>query len=194
TDRSPKPRRSEPTMSTRARPPYPHGDPRNVELGRRGGKASGESRRRLAASDPLTRGLLGHLIGLSTNDWMDRLGLVEPSWATWRIVGKVLDGVPLDPAEQIIYAQLTGRTTVPSDLRELWVLAGRGSGKTSFMAVQAIRAACRGYAGVRGLPRILLLAFVREQAGVAFEYVADFFDRDRELRRLIASRTRDSLT
>ena len=59
--------------------------------------------------------------------------------------------------------------TVPSDLRELWCLAGRGSGKTSFMAVQAVRAACRGYAGVRGLPRILLLAFVREQAGVAFD-------------------------
>jgi len=165
-----------------------------VELGRLGGKSSAETRRRKAAANPLTRGLLGQLLGLSTNDWMDRLGLTEPSWAAWRIVGKVLDGQPLDNAETATYRALTNRTTVPTDLRELWALAGRGSGKTSFMAVQAVRMACRGYAGVRGLPRILLLAFVKEQAGVAFDYVSEFFDRDRELRRLIASRTRDSLT
>src|SRR2546422_847346 len=82
------------------------GDPRAVELGRVGGKASGESRRRKAASDPLTRGLLGHLLGLSTGDWMTRLGLVEPSWGTWRIVGKVLDGLPLSDAETVTYHQL----------------------------------------------------------------------------------------
>src|SRR5437762_2472647 len=101
-------------MSTHAGPPYATGDPRTVEHGRAGGKASGESRRRKAASDPLTRGLLGSLIGYTTSDWFDRLGLTEPSWATWRIVGKVLDGLPLTDAEAVIYTQLTGRATVPS--------------------------------------------------------------------------------
>jgi hypothetical protein len=61
------------------------------------------------------------------------------------------------------------------------------------MAVQAIRAACRGYA-VRGIARVLLLGFVRDQASIAFEFASEFFDRDRELKRLIASRTRTSLT
>ncbi len=170
-----------------------HGDPRAVERGRIGGKASAETRRRKAASDPLTRGLLGSLIGYTTSDWMDRLGLNEPSWVAWRVVGKVLDGLPLAAAETETYRQLTGRTTVPSDLRELWCLAGRGSGKTSFMAVQAIRAACRGYA-VRGIARVLLLAFVKDQANIGFEFITEFMDGDAELRRLIAHRTRTSLT
>jgi hypothetical protein len=125
---------------------------------------------------------------------MQRLGLTGPSWESWRIVGKVLDGLPLDASELAIYTQLTGRTTVPSDLRECWMLAGRGSGKTSFMALCAVRAACRGYASVRGVPRVLLLAFVKEQAGISFDYVSEFFDRDRELRKLITGRTKAELS
>src|SRR5438093_3339616 len=127
---------------------------------------------------------------------MERLGLTGPSWESWRIVWQVLDGLPLRAAELPRYTQLTGRTTVPNDLRELWAIAGRGSGKTSFMGVQAVKAACKGYAGVRGIPRVLLLAFVKEQAGVLFDYVSEFFDRDAELRKLISAggRTKDTLT
>src|SRR2546425_4157839 len=180
-------------MTEHGGPPYKKGDPRAAEVGRLGGFIVNEQRRRKAQSDPLTLGLLGRLIGLTTNQWMDRLGLTEPSWAAWRVIGTVLDGLPLDPADQLIYRQLTGRTTVPSDLRELWCLAGRGSGKTSFMAVQAIHAACRGYA-VRGIARVLVLAFVRDQASIGFEFITEFMDGDAELRRLIASRTRTSLT
>jgi len=177
------------------RPPFSANDPDHVERSRLGGKASGESRRRKAASDPLTRGLLGHLIGLSTGDWMDRLGLVEPSWSGWRAIGKVLDGLPLDDAETVLYRQLSGRMTVPTgaDLLELLCLFGRGSGKTTFLVVQALRAACRGYQ-IRGVPRVLFLAFVREQAGIAFEMCQQFVDDDAELRRLVTGRTRSTLT
>jgi hypothetical protein len=125
---------------------------------------------------------------------MQRLDLTGPSWESWRIIGKVLDGLPLNAAELVTYKAITGRTTLPSDLRECWMLAGRGSGKTSFMALQAVRASCKAYAGVRGIPRVLLLAFVKEQAGISFDYVSEFFDKDRELRKLIASRTRTELT
>jgi hypothetical protein len=125
---------------------------------------------------------------------MARLGLTGASWNAWRIIGKVVDGLPLAPEEMVIYTQVTGRTTVPTDLRELWALAGRGSGKTTFAAVQAIKFACRGYANVRGITRVLLLAFVKEQAGVAFEICSEMFDQDRELRKLISGRTKTELT
>ncbi|HXM37890.1 MAG TPA: hypothetical protein VN908_04420 [Gemmatimonadales bacterium] len=174
---------------TRRSPPYEKGDPRAKEYGKLGGRLSAEAERAKAAADPETRGLLGHLLTYTTSDWMDRLGLTGPSWAAWRIVGKVLDNLPLNAVELETYRQLTGRTALPTDLRELWAIAGRGSGKSTFMAVQAVRAACRGYQ-VRGIARVLLLAFVKEQAGIAFEYVSEFFDKDSELRRLVTDRRR----
>lgn len=175
-------------------PPFRAGDPKTKEYARRGGVVAAEARRARAAADPRTRGLLGHLLTYSTAQWMERLGLTGPSWAAWRCIGTVLDGLPLSAGDMTTYTQLTGRSTLPLDLRELWALAGRGSGKTSFMAVQAVKAACRGYAAVRGIPRVLLLAFVKEQAGVAFEYVSGFFDADAELRRLVTRRSKDNLT
>ncbi len=177
------------------RPPYKHGDPRARQFGRLGGKVSAEVRRRKKASDPLTRGLLGHLLGYTTSDWMDRLGLTAPSWNGWRVVGKVLDGLPLSADEQEVYLTLTGRQTVPAaeGLRELWLVCGRGSGKTTFLVVEAVRAIMRGYA-IRGIPRVLLMSFVLDQAALAFEYLAEFVDGDAELRKLVSRRTRTSLT
>ena len=174
---------------------FKSGERRTVELGRLGGKVGAEIRRRKKASDPMARGFLGSLIGYTTSDWMDRLALTGPSWDGWRVVGKVLDGLPLDAAEAETYRELSGRQKVPSpaELRELWLICGRGSGKTTFLTVQAVRAACRGYP-VRGIPRVLLLAFVKDQAGVAFEYVQEFFDGDRELKKLITRHTKSSLT
>jgi hypothetical protein len=176
-----------------SRPPFKVGDPRARELGRLGGKVAAEVRRRQQASDPYVRGLLGHLLAHTTADWLNRFNLTGPSWTTWRIIGKVLDGLPLDAAETATYRQLTGRSTIPTALLELWAVCGRGSGKSTFMAVQAVRAACRGYP-VRGVPRVLLMAFVKDQAGIAFEYVQEFVDGDPELRKLVAGRTRSSLT
>jgi hypothetical protein len=176
------------------RPPYPKGSAAARHHGSTGGSIAAANRIATAAADPTTIGLLGKLLTYTTSDWMDRFSLTEPSWDSWRVLGKCLDGLPLDPTEMIVFTQLTGRTTVPTDLRELWALAGRGSGKTTFAAVQAIKFACRGYANVRGVPRVLLLAFVKEQAGVAFEIVSEMFDEDRELRKLIVGRTKNELT
>lgn len=177
------------------RPPFAKGDPRARELGRLGGRVSAEIRRRKKASDPMTRGLLGHLIGLTTSDWMDRLGLTAPSWDGWRVVGKVLDGLPLSESELRLYGSLSGRETVPAaeGLRELWLICGRGSGKTTFLVVQALRAAMRGYP-IRGIPRVLLMSLVLDQAAIAFEYLTEFVDGDPELRKLVSRRSRTSLT
>lgn len=174
--------------------PFKTGDPKTTEYAKRGGIIAAENRRLKAAADPLTRGLLGNLLTMTTGDWMLRLGLTGPSWNAWRVIGNVIDGLPLSADDMLTFTALTGRRTVPTDLRELWALAGRGSGKTSFMACCALKAACRGYAGVRGIARVLLLAFVKDQAGICYEFVSEFFDHDIELRKLITGRTNNSLT
>lgn len=183
-------------QTTSNRPPYEKGSAAAKQHGRKGGAISNANRIAKASADPLTAGLLGELLTMNTSQWMDRLGLIGESWNAWRIIGKVADGLgaALTPEELVIYTALTGRRTVPTDLRELWALAGRGSGKTSFMALQAVKASCRGYVSVRGIPRVLLLALTKEQSGVAFEYCESFFDADRELRKLITRRTTTSLT
>jgi hypothetical protein len=173
--------------------PFKTDDPQTTEYARLGGKISAEAKRAKAAANPLTKGLLGHLLTYTTGDWMDRLGLTGPSWERWRVLGKVLDGLPLNAAEMVIYTALTGRRTVPSKLHEFWALAGRGSGKTTFEAVQALKAGCRGYAGVRGVPRVLLLGFVQAQAEIAFQYVTEFVAQDAELRRLVTRQTKDAV-
>jgi hypothetical protein len=181
-------------MTDRSHPPFKKGDPRAKQYGQLGGRLSQEAAKAKANADPTTKGLLGELLTLTTSQWMDRLGLVEPSWDRWRVIGKVLDNLPLTSEEMTIYTELTGRTVVPSDLREFWCVAGRGSGKTVFLALQSLKAACRGYANVRGIPRVLLLGFVQSQAEIAFEYVLEFVRGDRELQSLITRQTQDSLT
>ena len=87
---------------TKRSPPFQSGDPAAVENGRLGGQVTAHQRRAKAAADPLTRGLLGHLLTYTTEQWMDRLGLTGPSWERWRVLGKVLDGLPLNAAEMVI--------------------------------------------------------------------------------------------
>lgn len=180
------------TSSREALPPFKADPELARRAGRIGGLRSAESRRLKARVDPRVLGLLGKLATMTTSGWMDRLGLVGSSWAAWRVVGQVLDGLPLSPEELALYTQLTGRETVPAgeDLRELWCLAGRGGGKSTFGAVQAVKAACRAYPNVRGIPRILCLAFTKDQAGLIYEYVVEFFERDRELKKLMVQPTR----
>src|SRR5207245_2217853 len=84
-----------------------------------------------AAADPVTRGLLGELLTYNHH----RLdGEVGTDWsfvgAVGRVLGKILDCLPLTSEEMSVCTVVTGRTTTPSDLRELWLLCGRGSGKT----------------------------------------------------------------
>jgi hypothetical protein len=163
-----------------------------AEYGRMGGVKRAADRAAKEAADPRTRGLLGELLTYTTTDWMERLGLTGSTWSTWKVIGKVLDGLPLTTPELETYRTLTGRSVVPTDLREVLVLAGGGSGKTTFMAVQAIKAACRSY-DVRGIARVLLLGFVKEHAGIAYEMDEQFVDGDRELRKLVTSRTRSEM-
>src|SRR5215469_3284016 len=53
----------------------------------------------------------------------------SPSFWTWKVVAKLIDGIPLtEPREVDLFKQCTGRTTLPTEsVRRLILLAGRRS-------------------------------------------------------------------
>jgi hypothetical protein len=172
--------------------PYKKGDPDAKREGRKGGKKSAASRavERLG----VVGATLDALAPLTVLDFMDRFGLTGESWAVWRVVAKVLDGTPLDDAEMALYTELTGRTTLPKNLRTLWGIIGRRGGKSHFASVVAVHAASKRYprlaAGEKA--RVVLLGKDREQGNVLYDFVAGMFDSDPELSRLVVSRTKSA--
>ena len=166
--------------------PYAKGDPEAVAAGRLGGRTS---------RVPKNERALAELAPLSIGEWMTRLGLVEDSWSTWRLVGKILDGRPLTEAELETYRTISGgRQTVPekAKLRVCWQLCGRGSGKSTFDAVPAVQAACQTYT-MKIPATVLFCAFAKDQASICFELVREWFQKDPDLKQLVQSSTRDKL-
>ena len=71
-----------------------------------------------------------------------------PSWATWRMIARLIDGDAqlLTPEEQALALELTGRTVLPSAApRELYIGAGRRSGKSRFGSLVATWLAAQEY-------------------------------------------------
>ena len=91
------------------------------------------------------------------------------SWAPWASIEDAVFGV--EPANQELVQQVTGRERVPSDpVKEFWAIVGRGGGKSRFCARLAVYFACgRAYRRVPG-ERIFIGIFApdRKQAGVTF--------------------------
>jgi hypothetical protein len=69
-----------------------------------------------------------------------------PSFWPWRVVGKLIDGIPLtEPREVDLFARCTARTRLPNTtaatgprLRRFLVLAGRRAGKDRFFSAVAV--------------------------------------------------------
>src|SRR5271156_5158111 len=69
-----------------------------------------------------------------------------PSWGAWRAVLKAAFALPLDPAEIETVRTLAERNPPSEPVRELWVIAGRRSGKDSIASlIAAYIAAFRDY-------------------------------------------------
>lgn len=66
------------------------------------------------------------------------------SFWTWRVVAKLIDGLPLtEPREIELFQQCTGRTQLPNcterrQLRRLLILVGRRGGKDRFLSAVAV--------------------------------------------------------
>ena len=121
------------------------------------------------------------------------------SWDAWRVVLKAAFGLGLSsPWEHQLYRRCTGRSVVPTkQVRELWMPTGRRGGKSRIMAVAVVFLACfRSYAkilapGENG--KVVVVAADRQQAQVVFQYVWALLDGSPMLRRMVSSKTRESI-
>jgi len=118
------------------------------------------------------------------------------TWSTWLAVLKAAFALPLDDAERATFMSVAGgRVPPPKRVREVWICAGRRSGKSR----QAAGLACyfalfvkhKLASGERGM--ILVLSATTEQSKVVFEYTLAFLNSSPVLQKEIASTTRSEI-
>jgi predicted metal-binding membrane protein len=88
---------------------------------------------------------------LESKEWLGLL-LGGPSFAVMRTLLIAAMGEPLTAPELATFTELTGRTQAPGEaVEELWLIAGRRSGKTRAIGtLAAYLAACVDYRPVLG--------------------------------------------
>lgn len=107
------------------------------------------------------------------------------SWSTWRVLDKAIFGIPLVGSELETFRELCGNREPPTaPATEVWLALGRRAGKDVKAAsiavyLATIGAEMLGYRkhltrGERGV--IQILALDRDQAKIAFNYAAAFFE------------------
>lgn len=109
-----------------------------------------------------------------------------PSWAAWGSVEDAIFGE--EPKDPELVRKVTGRDELPSEqVSEAWIIAGRGAGKSRFVARVAVYfAAGREHERVAGeFIYCGVFAPDRKQAGVTFRYVVGLLKEVPALERLI---------
>lgn len=119
------------------------------------------------------------------------------SWWSWRTLFHALDvGLEtLTPEERAHVQHITGRTRLPKDLRELWLIVGRRAGKSIIAALYAVWAVtCRTYALAPGEVGVfMVIAADRRQARIVKRYIAGLLRAASVLEELIKRETADAL-
>jgi Terminase large subunit, ATPase domain len=113
-------------------------------------------------------------------------------WSTWLATLKAAFGEKLSRTERRAFRTIAGSRKPPKHkVRELWAVAGRGSGKSRMSAAIAVYPACFQQhdldAGEQGY--VFVLAGSRDQAQMVFSYASAFLRRSAILRKLIKSTT-----
>jgi hypothetical protein len=104
-----------------------------------------------------------------------------PSWDRWRAVLRAAFALPMSAEDLALFKEVAGNREPPKKrVRELVCAVGRGGGKDSIAAALATFIAVTGdfsrlRPGERGT--VLTLAVDRNQARIAFNYIAGFFER-----------------
>jgi hypothetical protein len=102
------------------------------------------------------------------------------SWASWRTILKAAHGIRLHGKELKTFTAVAQRPPPKVPVKELFVIAGRGGGKSRMAAAAAVHAAtCVDYKGrlapgERGL--VLVLALSMEQARSVLDYCVGFLE------------------
>jgi hypothetical protein len=111
--------------------------------------------------------------------------LFEPSfrgetWANWRTILKAAKALPMTADEIAFFRSVAGDRDPPTKpVRELWIVAGRRSGKDSIASALACHAAAvfdQGHLLRPGeRPLVALLACDRDQSQIVLGYIKSFF-------------------
>jgi hypothetical protein len=122
-----------------------------------------------------------------------------PSWATWRVIARLIDGDAhlLTPGEQALALQLTGRKMLPTVApREVYVGAGRRSGKSRFGALVATWLAAGEYPQLAAGETAVVahIAPDKKQAAIDLDYARGIVEQSALLRAELAGTTQDTLT
>lgn len=151
-------------MTSRRQLPFPKGDPRAAEAGRKGGQVTAAARR------AVTHGYQGTIL-----DVADAAGLAGASWAPARAILKAAFALPMDQWDLAFFRTHTQRSVPPtSPVNESWLVAGRRGGKSRLAAVVGFYIAIR-FDPTRLAPGELamvpILAADRKQSRVTFSYL-----------------------
>jgi hypothetical protein len=120
-----------------------------------------------------------------------------PTWDRWRAVLKAAYAQPLTPDELTLFHEVAGDRTPPTaPIHELVAIVGRGGGKTAVAASLATHAAVNydrtgTLAGERGT--VAIIANTKDQAAIAHNYVAGFFEKPAFARLLASQQSGDSI-
>ncbi|MGH8131897.1 MAG: hypothetical protein ACRETP_01485 [Steroidobacteraceae bacterium] len=122
-----------------------------------------------------------------------------PSWATWRVIARLIDGDAqlLSSEDQALALKLTGRTVLPTVApREVYVGAGRRSGKSRFGALVAAWLAAAEYPSLAAGETAVVahVAPDRRQAAIDLDYARGLVEGSDLLRAELAGSTADTLT
>ena len=118
------------------------------------------------------------------------------SWSTWRAVLRAAEGLPLDDDQRRAFAAVAERDPPAKRVRELWVVAGRRSGKDLIASAIAAAAGMGDYrAHLRPGERatVMCLATDRSQARIVHRYIAGYFQAIPLLASVVARETDDGL-
>ena len=119
------------------------------------------------------------------------------SWVTWLVVLRAAFGLPLDAIDRRVFHAVAGGREPPKQrVRELWCIAGRGSGKSRIAAAvsiyQALFVKHRLAPGERGM--CLVIAGTVDQARVVYGYVRGFLEASPSLRHEVVAMTQLEVT
>jgi hypothetical protein len=120
------------------------------------------------------------------------------SWKSWIVLLKAIFNLEMTPDEFMIYKKATQRETVPKRLKELFVIAGRRSGKSRIASLLASYVgAFKDYSpylapGEKAV--ILTVAADRAQARTVFNYTSGIFASIPILNNLIENETADQIS
>src|SRR5579862_656594 len=85
----------------------------------------------------------------------------NPTFAAWRTVAKILDGLPLDETELALFRTITARDAPPSvPFAEAYLIKPRRAGGTLFAAAMGLHAALQDYRARLGPGEVATVAMI----------------------------------